>query len=326
MAYTSAAQKGTPVASALNGREETQFNDFTLSRINLLFAVRNEDVRRALKGGLRRRGFNAIHDFGTATSIREALCAEFPDLLICDQDLPDGDICDMVRHLRHQDLGHNPFTLVIVLLTDPSAARIRRAIDSGTDDIIAAPTSIDTLSQRFLKLVERRKPFVVTNDYVGPTRRKKARPGAEEVPLIRVPNSAKLKLEGECSQATIQKLVEKASGMVTERKLEREAVQVSYRVDRVMEQHRKGRSAIEMRPHLERLAELARDIERRVKGARRAEVADMCRTLLQVAVSLLGDLDRPDLKSVELLPPVAAALEAAFAVKPEVCEAPATIQ
>ena len=70
--------------------------------------------------------------------------------------LPDGDVCDMVRAIRNEGVGTNPFMLVIVVLKDPTVERIRRVVDAGSDDILVAPLSVATLNARIMNLIHKR--------------------------------------------------------------------------------------------------------------------------------------------------------------------------
>lgn len=309
-----AARRGPTPASIAAGLERTHVYDFGLGRVNLVFASRDEDVRRAVRGDLRSRGLTAVRAFGQAGAMAGAVAEDCPDLLVCDQDLPGIDVCDFIHRLRNQEGGSNPFLLVIMLLADPSVERIRRAIDAGPDDIVVAPAGAGAVGERFMRLLQRRKPFVVTADYVGPTRRKQARAGREPAPLVEVPNTARLKAERPYSPEAIQRLVDEACLRVNARKLERQAVQVSWRVERVKELWRAERRGPPLRPHLERLTGLAQEIDRRLCPNVHGHVTGMCLSLANVAGSLLNRLETPDAKAIELLPPIAVALEKALRV------------
>ena len=319
--HTNSTQKGYFKRSLVNGAERTHVCEFSLARVNLMFGACNEEVRSIVKGDLRRRGFTGVRDMAGAGALEQALDDQCPDLLICELDLPNGDICDMVRSIRNERIGRNPFMLVIVMLKNPTVERIRQVVEAGSDDIVVSPVSVAALNARIMNLIHKRKPFVVTTDYIGPTRRKAPRPGCEVVPLIDVPNTARLKIERSYSESELQKLIDQTALVINRQKLERHAVQVSYQVDRVMEVQKQGRPGTDLRRPLEKLSALALDIERRLAAGEHSEVAKMCQSLRNVSDSLLETLEAPDPRAIELLPPIAAAIETAFEVKRKIADA-----
>ena len=51
---------------------------------------------------------------------------------------------------------------------------MKKVIQAGADDLLSKPFSVDTLLRRVGRLIHERKPFIVTGDYVGPTRQAKS--------------------------------------------------------------------------------------------------------------------------------------------------------
>ena len=64
-------------------------------------------------------------------------------------------------------------------------------MNSGPDDLLLIPFAPDQIMSRLKILVERRKPFVVTHDYIGPDRRTAPRPGTTSATQFQVPNPAR---------------------------------------------------------------------------------------------------------------------------------------
>ena len=118
------------------------------------------------------------------------------DLIVAENELQDGKISDLTRRIRHHEAGDNPFLVVITLMEELTSEAINNVIDSGTDDLLTKPISPALLIERVESLTRERKRFVVTTDYVGPTRRRKSRPGSQEIPEFKVPNSLQLKAAG----------------------------------------------------------------------------------------------------------------------------------
>ena len=117
-------------------------------------------------------------------------------MLICGTEFPDGDACKFIAAIRHSEIGANPFIPVIATTWDPTPELVRKIIDSGADDLVVKPISVGHLLERVQSLVYKRKPFVVTTDYVGPDRHRTPSRMAETA-LIDVPNPLKARITGE---------------------------------------------------------------------------------------------------------------------------------
>jgi uncharacterized protein (TIGR02266 family) len=67
----------------------------------------------------------------------DAVWRERPDIILCDDCMPDLDGLDLCRAVRRdEDLGQTPF---IMLLSDPGARAHGAAIRAGADDVVAKP-------------------------------------------------------------------------------------------------------------------------------------------------------------------------------------------
>ena len=146
------------------------------SKIGIILGDSKNQNRQVLRSALTHEGFRTVRDFGRMTMIREALNEMQPDLLICDAAMPEGDPCKLVEELRHSVVGMNPFLPVIFFTFSADPDLVRKAVNSGADDLLVAPISPAKLFSRIDVLIRNRKPFVVTSDYLGPDRRKDSAP------------------------------------------------------------------------------------------------------------------------------------------------------
>ncbi|WP_025897788.1 response regulator [Sneathiella glossodoripedis] len=116
------------------------------------------------------------------------------DLVVGDLISREGSLQTIVRQMRQQEIGKNPFINIILTLWDTSREHVYEGIQAGADDILSRPMSTNQLADRVHGLVNARKPFIVTEDYVGPERRQIVR-GLSQGSLMIVPNSLKAKVE-----------------------------------------------------------------------------------------------------------------------------------
>ncbi|MEW5729328.1 MAG: response regulator [Pseudomonadota bacterium] len=153
-------------------------------------------IRQGVRNTLYSLGFREVRDTASYVALSEDCKAEV-DLIIANAEVEGGDTSFLIRNLRAGKLGPDPFVVVITMLTNGDEAHIRKVADSGSDGLLLIPFAPDQLMQRVRMLTERRKPFVVTHNYLGPDRRKEVRTGgAGNAALFEVPNPLSARAKG----------------------------------------------------------------------------------------------------------------------------------
>ena len=84
---------------------------------------------------------------------------------------------DLIQMIRTNPQTPNPFVPVIMLTGHTSLDHVRQARDAGVNEFIAKPVSVKTMMSRLVSVIENPRPYVRTNVYFGPCRRRR---GAEE--------------------------------------------------------------------------------------------------------------------------------------------------
>jgi len=79
--------------------------------------------------------------------------------------------------IRANPASPNPFVPVIMLTGHTSFEHVREARDAGINEFIAKPVSVTTMMSRLVAVIENPRPYVRTNGYFGPCRRRR---GAED--------------------------------------------------------------------------------------------------------------------------------------------------
>lgn len=287
--------------------------EFRFDNVRLVLGDKNRQVRHAVKSALYARGFRNLVDTGTFSHVQQAVAENQADLLICDVDFPEGDVCDLVHSARHHTIGNNPFLVVISLISDPTMDGVKRVIDSGADDVIVKPLAMDHLLHRIESLCRGRKPFAVTHDYIGPDRRKAPRPGeGQQLPLIEVPNPLRSKATGISDGLALQRMIDAAATRLNETKMERYAVQISFLIDRILGVYKEGKPAETLHADLSRLLYVGEDLGRRLRGTPYAHVSELAMSLVALTQRILANPGKPDHVDVELLPKLAQAVSRAF--------------
>ena len=150
--------------------------------------------RGAMRAALSALGFRHIDCVSAPVDFAYANFRRNPDIVFCEIVTNEMMLCDQIQALRLGTIGNNPFVVVVATTWDHSEALIKRVLNCGADDLILRPFSNGILSTRLEALVERRKGFVITHDYVGPDRRRD--PKRVSSGLFDPPNSFGLKAAG----------------------------------------------------------------------------------------------------------------------------------
>jgi len=280
--------------------------------IKIVIADPNRQLRASLKGVLHQYGFRGIVDASTLEGLEDEIRIINPDLILCDYDLDESGVCELIKRMRHNKVGQNPFAAVILFIEEANEEIVTQASEAGLDDIQVKPVVAQQIINRVTYLIKKRKPFVVTTDYVGPDRRKTLRPGTMEIPIFEVPNTLASKALGKYDPREIQREIAKASWDINAQKIERHIFQVSYLIERIVPAYNEGAINKETLGMVVRMVKVADDIIERLKDSDYGHIANLATTLGKVARSLWESGTLPKRKDLNLLPELSAALSAAI--------------
>ena len=142
--------------------------------------------RDATRTALGMLGFKRIFTASGIDEITHSVSQRPCDVLIADLTVESERVCKMVRDVRQGETAPNPFVVVMLTSWGVREEDANTVMGSGADDVLIRPFSVSFLAERVRTLVDARKDFIVTADYVGPNRRKNSdrsnRPGTIEVP------------------------------------------------------------------------------------------------------------------------------------------------
>lgn len=290
---------------------------FDFYNIGVMIADDGGQIRSEIKTILHHEGFRDMTETDSMAVVRETVDADDIDLLIIDHAFQSGDVCKLIRDIRNHRLGNNPFIVIVTMVQDPSKEQLMAIIDAGSDDLVLKPLTADTLVKRLKYLVVDRKKFVVTSNYIGPTRRSAHRPSDQEVPEFDVPNPVKIKASGKVNLKDYQKVIDRFTGVLNEQKIERNAFQVTYLVDKITPLYKDGVATEDVSMKLKHLQFISEDTGRRLKGTRYDHVGELCETMLTVVKNIRKRPAEPAAKDMELMRQMSQAIAAAINVEGE---------
>ena len=161
------------------------------SKIKTLVCEPSGIIRQGIRVALDNLGIREFKEANTFLAAHKACEEGDYHFLILNKEIEQNDSTFIHRDLRMGRLGRDPFVLTVMILSSREEPSIRAAMDSGPDDLLLIPFAPDQIMTRLKVLVERRKPFVVTHDYIGPDRRAASRPGATSASQVHMPNPAR---------------------------------------------------------------------------------------------------------------------------------------
>lgn len=149
------------------------YQEERISRMRVMVADPFNQLRDLIRDILLRGiGVGQVYDAQNGQDalkmVREVPC----DVIIADAGMsPIGGI-ELTRRIREGEEGVDPFTPVIVMSGHASVGEILAARDAGANDFVAKPLSAKILDLRLRALVDRPRPFVRSDNFFGPDRRR----------------------------------------------------------------------------------------------------------------------------------------------------------
>jgi DNA-binding response OmpR family regulator len=249
--------------------------------------------RTATRAALYALGFRHTESVSTMDALLDTIQKRPPDIVLCEAQGAGEELCAAIQELRQGGNCGNPFIVVIVTAWEKSTGLINRVVNSGADDLLLRPFSTALLGSRIEAHIERRKGFVITTDYVGPDRRQGQVRQASAAETFDPPNSLKMKAKDKLSSEAVAKRLDAELKSAREKlhleKLKRDAFQVCI-LWRLMQDKRPGQTAVQV--DLEKLAGLARSIDRRCRETPQDAAVEWCDSVRAATEGLQQGVDR----------------------------------
>ncbi len=142
------------------------------NRLRFLIVDDNAHMRRIVRTLLHSFGSREVYEADNGTAGLEAFTHYLPDILVIDWVMPFFDGLELTRMIRQPDSDANPYVPIIMLTGHSEKRRILEARDAGVTEFLAKPISAKGLHERILNVVVNPRPFVKTDSYFGPDRRR----------------------------------------------------------------------------------------------------------------------------------------------------------
>lgn len=144
-----------------------------LERVKSLVVDDNPHMRKLVATVLEAYGAKEILHAESTTQALQLCSSAKPDLLILDYLFPGGESgVEFAQKLRTDPDSPCPFVPIIMLTAHAGLDAVRAARDAGISEFLAKPISAGALYSRIYSVIETPRPFVRTQSYFGPDRRR----------------------------------------------------------------------------------------------------------------------------------------------------------
>lgn len=148
-----------------------------LSEIEFMVAEDNDFARKIVRDVLKALGAGHTR---YATDGAEALnmAKSYPiDIALIDWNMPVIDGLEFTNFIRKSPDSPNPFLPIIMISSYSEHPRVIEARDAGVNEYLVKPFSAAQLLKRIQIIVENPRPFVRTENFFGPDRRRRTKSG-----------------------------------------------------------------------------------------------------------------------------------------------------
>lgn len=146
---------------------------YQLEGLRILIIDDNAHIRQLLRTILYAVGIRAIDVSEDGVSGFDAFCRLEYDLVFTDYEMEPISGLDLVDMIRTSRKSPNPYIPIIMISSYSDEERVQAARDRGVTEFLAKPFTVDVLMSRLESVIEEPRPFVRTDGYFGPDRRRK---------------------------------------------------------------------------------------------------------------------------------------------------------
>jgi two-component system, chemotaxis family, chemotaxis protein CheY len=133
----------------------------------------NAHMRSLLRALLDSLGIKDISEAAHGGTAIKLLRERKSELVLTDMQMRPMDGIEFTRQVRTSDTSPNPFVPIIMISGHTEKHRVLAARDAGVTEFLAKPITAAHLFSRICEIMERPRPFVRTQGYFGPDRRRR---------------------------------------------------------------------------------------------------------------------------------------------------------
>jgi two-component system, chemotaxis family, chemotaxis protein CheY len=144
--------------------------------LKILIVDDNHHMRVLVSEILKAVGVRDIFEAGDGAQGLKLMRSQSIDIIMTDLSMQPLDGIDFVRLLRRSPDSPNQMCPVIMITGHSTMARVQEARNAGVNEFLAKPLTARGVVERISQVVDHPRPFVKTQTYFGPDRRRRADP------------------------------------------------------------------------------------------------------------------------------------------------------
>jgi two-component system, chemotaxis family, chemotaxis protein CheY len=144
--------------------------------IKMLVVDDNHHMRLLLTELLHAIGVKEVSEAANGAEALQTLRSQPIDIVMTDLAMQPMDGIAFVRRLRSGHESPNPMVPVIMVTGHSTLRRVAEARDAGVTEFLSKPVTARGVIERITRVVEHPRPFVKTDSYFGPDRRRRDDP------------------------------------------------------------------------------------------------------------------------------------------------------
>ena len=147
-----------------------------LQSLSILLVDDNQHMRAITSAILQSAGIRKIRGVSDGALALEALREHAIDLAIVDFNMFPIDGVEFTRLVRNSPDSANPYLPIIMMTGHSEKHRVVEARDAGVTEFVVKPITAKAVLDRIQAVIWRPRPFVKTESYFGPDRRRLSSP------------------------------------------------------------------------------------------------------------------------------------------------------
>lgn len=142
------------------------------SQLGVMIVDDNRHMRALLCSIMHALGIKRIKEVGDGESALTEIGAFEPDIVLTDWHMEPMDGTTLVKTIRHSSEDLIRYVPIIMLSGHSDMMRVQEARDCGVHEFLTKPVSAKSLLARLITIIENPRPFIKTEQYFGPDRRR----------------------------------------------------------------------------------------------------------------------------------------------------------